>query len=133
MREIIDHARDESHRDPGLRLFDRDEFTAWSNELPGLPLYVGSEIREAPGREAETDGCTPAMKLADWRAGIESAVTAFAAQNNADWLHFVDMTGWVPQDELVIDGMHPSVEGHIEMCQAVASYFHQPGNCGVPR
>jgi hypothetical protein len=106
---------------------------AWARELPGVPLYVGSDIREAAGWEAGTDDCRPAMKLADWRAGIESTVNAYAAQHNADWLHFVDMSDWVPQDELVFDGIHPNVEGQIKMCQAVVKYFHQPGTCGVPR
>jgi hypothetical protein len=108
-------------------------FAAWSSEFPGVPLYVGSDMRESAALEAETDGCTPALQLADWRAGIESTVNEYAGSNNATWLQFVDMTQWVPQADMQGDGIHPTTKGQVEMCQAVASYFNQPVTCSVPQ
>jgi hypothetical protein len=107
--------------------------SAWSSEFPGVPLYVGSDLGQAAGNEALTDGCTPALRLSDWRSGIQDTVTSYVARNGADWLYFVDMSQWVPQNELVTDGIHPGVEGHVRMCSAVAELFHQPATCGVPR
>lgn len=108
-------------------------FNAWAAEFPGVPLHVGSDIRQSASREADTDGCTPALKLADWRAGIESEVSDYQSANGATWLHFVDMTGWVPQDELLAGGIHPTTKGQVEICQALAAYFRQNVTCGIPR
>ncbi len=107
--------------------------SAWAKEYPGVPLYVGSDLEQSAAHEAMTDGCTPALRLEDWRSGIQDTVQGYVARNSADWLHFVDMTPWVPQDELVEDGIHPGVEGQILICQAVADLFHQPATCGVPK
>jgi len=108
-------------------------FTAWAAELRGVPLYVGSDIVQSAANEARTDGCTPANRLAEWRQGIEDTVRGYGARNNADWLHFVDMSEWVPQNELGPDGIHPGTEGQIKICQAVAGVFGQHVTCGVPR
>ncbi len=105
---------------------------AWRQEFPGVPLYVGSDLGQSAANEAKTDGCTPGLLLSDWRSGIEDTVRGYAARNGDDWLHFVDMSHWVPQDELVSDGVHPGVEGHVRICQAVADLFRQPATCGVP-
>ena len=108
-------------------------FSAWSSEFPGVPLYVGSDIRQSAINEARLDGCTPPHRLTGWRSGIEDTVRSYAARNGADWLHFVDMSQWVAQDELVPGGIHPGVEGQVHICQAVADLFRQPATCGVPR
>jgi hypothetical protein len=107
-------------------------FRAWAAEFPGVPLYVGSDIRESDALEATTDGCTPALRLADWRQGIADTVGSFATENDATWLHFVDMSQWVSQRELQNGGIHPTVQGQIRICQAVADTFHQDVTCGVP-
>jgi hypothetical protein len=108
-------------------------FAAWQKEYPGVPLYVGSDIRQSAAHEDATDGCTPALKLADWRAGIESTVNDYATSNDAAWLHFVDMSEWVPQSDLLSGGIHPSTAGQVKICQAVAGLFHQPVKCTVPQ
>lgn len=108
-------------------------FSAWNSEFPGVPLYVGSDIGQSADNEAKLDGCTPEHRLTGWRSGIEDTVQGYVARNGADWLHFVDMSQWVPQDELVPGGVHPGVEGQLRICQAVAGLFHQPDACGVPR
>ena len=108
-------------------------FTAWHTEFPGIPLYVGSDTRESAVHEAETDGCTPALKLADWRQGIENTTADYRNAHEATWLHFVDMSDWVPQNELLPGGIHPTTQGQIAICQGVAEYFHQPVVCGIPR
>ncbi|MGB6691448.1 MAG: hypothetical protein WBE76_26735 [Terracidiphilus sp.] len=108
-------------------------FAAWAAELPGVPLYVGSDTIQSAVNEAKPDGCTPAQRLTDWRQGIDDTVRGYVARNNADWLHFVDMSRWVPQNELVSDGIHPSTEGQIKICQAVAGLFHQQVTCSVPQ
>jgi hypothetical protein len=107
--------------------------TAWSSKFPGVPLYVGSDIRESQEIEAGNDACTPAMQLTDWRSAIQTTVSEYISANHATWLHFVDMTDWVPQTDLVPDGVHPTVQGQIDICQAVAALFQQNANCGVPR
>jgi hypothetical protein len=106
-------------------------FAAWAAEFPGVPLYVGSDIEQSPGDESKNDSCN-SLRLADWRQGIEDTVKSYAARNDANWLHFVDMSRWVPQDELVFDGIHPSTEGQVKICQAVAVLFRQNVECGVP-
>ena len=108
-------------------------FDAWSAEFPGKPLHVGSDVRESAELEEKTDGCTPALQLADWRSGIRNTVNNYASEKGATWLHFVDMSNWVPQNELLPGGIHPNVEGQIKICQAVATYFQQPVTCGVPK
>jgi hypothetical protein len=108
-------------------------FTAWAAELPRVPLYVGSDTIQSASNEAKADGCRPALRLSEWRQGIDDTVRSYAARNNADWLHFVDMSHWVPQNELGPDGIHPGTEGQIRICQAVAGLFHQQVTCGVPR
>lgn len=108
-------------------------FTAWEEKFPGVPLYVGSDIRQSALYEAETDGCTPALKLADWRAGIGTAVNEYQTAHKAPWLHFVDMTDWVPQNQLLSGGIHPTAKGQVDICQAVADYFRQPVKCSVPQ
>jgi hypothetical protein len=108
-------------------------FDAWQTEFPGVPLYVGSDIRESAVNEALTDGCTPPLKLADWRSGIESTVQAYAGSKDATWLHFVDMSQWVPQSDLIMNGIHPTVAGQVKICQTVSRLFNQPDSCRVPR
>lgn len=108
-------------------------FSAWKSEFPGVPLYVGSDIGQSAENEAKLDGCTPEHRLTGWRRGIEDTVRGYAARTGADWLHFVDMSQWVPQDELVPGGIHPGVEGQLRICQAVAELFHRQDECGVPR
>ncbi len=108
-------------------------FTAWKAEYPGAPLYVGSDIRQSALHEAGTDNCTPALTLADWRAGIESAVNDYQSTNDSSWLHFVDMSDWVPQTDLLSGGVHPTTKGQLEICQAVAAYFRQPVRCSIPQ
>ena len=108
-------------------------FAAWQQEYPGMPLYVGSDIRQSAAYENDTDGCAPALKLADWRAGIETTVEEYANSNDAAWLHFVDMSEWVPQRDLLSDGIHPNVVGQVKICQAVAGLFHQAVTCRVPQ
>jgi hypothetical protein len=105
----------------------------WSALLPDVPLYVGSDTLESAKLETWTDGCSPALLTPDWRNGIESTVEDYASSNNAAWLHFVDMTPWLPQSEITSNGLHPTVKGHILICQAVAAYFRQPVTCGVPQ
>lgn len=107
--------------------------SAWDTEFPGVPLYVGSDIQQSIYNETLTDGCTPALHMSDWRTGIEDAVLGYSAGSGADWLHFVDMSQWVTQDELVFDGIHPGVEGQVRICAAVAHLFHPSATCGVPR
>ena len=107
--------------------------SAWSSEFPGVALYVSSDIQQSAYNESLTDGCTPALHLSDWRSGIEDTVSDYSARTGADWLHFVDMSQWVPEDELVSGGIHPGVEGQVRICQAVAALFRQPAACGVPR
>jgi hypothetical protein len=108
-------------------------FRAWAAALPGVPLYVGSDIRESAGNEALTDGCPTPLKLADWRGGIESAVQDYVRATGSDWLHFVDMTPWVPQSDLASSGLHPTVKGQVEICQAVAALFNRQVTCTVPQ
>lgn len=108
-------------------------FEAWHAALPAVPLYVGSDIRESPGNEDLTDGCTPALHLAEWRAGIQSTVQSYASANNANWLHFVDMSNWVPQNDLTKSGLHPTVKGQLLICQAVAAKFNPTAVCDIPR
>jgi hypothetical protein len=108
-------------------------FIAWSAQFPGVPLYVGSDTLTSASLETYSDGCTPALNLSDWRKGIESTVESYAETNNAHWLHFVDMTPWVPQSKLVESGFHPTVQGQIGVCQQVAALFDQAVTCGVPR
>jgi hypothetical protein len=107
--------------------------TSWAANFPRVPLYVGSDIRDSVADEAKTDGCTPELHLADWRQGVKNTVDSYVARNNAEWLHFVDMSEWVPQDELLSGGIHPTTEGQVHICQAVAEYFHQSVTCGIPR
>jgi hypothetical protein len=59
-------------------------------------------------------------------------VESYIAAHDASWLHFVDMTDWVPVDDIPIGGIHPTTKGQIAICQAVAGYFHQDVTCGVP-
>jgi hypothetical protein len=106
---------------------------SWNSELPGVPLYIGSDTRKAVPNEARIDHCTPSHTQAYWREGIESTVKTYIANHQADWLHFVDMTEWVPQSELLPDGVHPTVEGQVKICQAVAEYFDQQVTCAVPQ
>jgi hypothetical protein len=108
-------------------------FIAWSAQFPGVPLYVGSDTLTSAALEATADGCSPALYLSDWRAGIQSTVQSYAAAHNATWLQFVDMTSWVPQSQLVPSGLHPTVQGQIGICQQVAALFNQSVTCGVPR
>jgi hypothetical protein len=108
-------------------------FRAWATGLPGVPLYVGSDIRESAANEALTDGCSAPLKLADWRAGIDIAVQDYVRASGADWLHFVDMTPWVPQSDLAASGLHPTVKGQVEICQAVAALFNRQVTCSVPQ
>lgn len=106
---------------------------AWTAQLPGVPLYIGSDTLSSAEVEAMTDGCSPSLPASDWRNGIESTVEDYASSNNAAWLHFVDMTPWLPQSEITSDGLHPTVKGHILICQAVAATFNQPVTCSVPQ
>lgn len=108
-------------------------FIAWSAEFPGVPLYVGSDTLTSAALENYTDGCTPELHLSEWRSGIESTVENYAETNKATWVHFVDMTPWVPQSELVASGLHPTVQGQVGLCQHVAALFNQSVTCGVPR
>jgi len=94
---------------------------------------VGSDIQQSTYNETLTDGCTPALHLSDWRTGIEDTVLGYSAGSGADWLRFVDMSQWVPQDELVFDGIHPGVEGQVRICEAVAHLIDPSARCGVPR
>src|SRR5262249_12873644 len=108
-------------------------FTAWSTEFPGTPLHIGSDIRESPTIQAGNDGCTPALQLSEWRDGIEATVRGYVARNAANWLHFVDMSNWVPESEMLPNGIHTTTTGQIAICQQIAYYFRQPVKCGVPR
>jgi hypothetical protein len=80
-----------------------------------------------------TDGCAPPHTLADWRPGIESAVSDYQASLGASWLHFVDMSDWVPQRDIQPPGVHPTTVGQIKICQAVAAYFGQQVTCTIPQ
>jgi hypothetical protein len=118
---------------PQYEQYLRYLFTAWAEEFPGVPLHVGSDILQSAANESMTDGCAPPLKLADWRAGIESAVTDYQASHGASWLHFVDMSDWVPQRDIQPPGVHPTTVGQIKICQAVAAYFGQQVTCTIPQ
>lgn len=118
---------------PEYEVILRHLIASWNSELPGVPLYIGSDTRKAVPNEARIDHCTPSHTQAYWREGIESSVKTYIANHEADWLHYVDMTQWVPQSELLPDGVHPTVEGQVKICQAVAEYFDQQVTCAVPQ